>query len=320
MLLICFDICFPQQHRAYPLKERDMNDYDAYRRYTGKAEFEKSVNSLLGIVEGISIDEKINDNEVGFLQAWLEDHRIDSRKHPFNELFPVVEHAFADGMLTEEEKADITWLCKRLTSTDYFNTVTADIQKLHAVVAGIASDGEVSIEELKGLSAWLDEHEHLKRCWPYDEIESLVTSVLVDKKIDPEEHKWLMSYFGQFVSILDNKTIISPVLLEGTNLVGLCAVCPEISFSDTLFCLTGQSYKYTRSEFEDIISSLGGKSANSVSKKVNYLVVGSEGNPCWAYACYGRKVEKAVELRRAGYPIVIVHENDFHDAVLDQGI
>lgn len=53
------------------------------------------------------------------------------------------------------------------------------------------------------------------------------------------------------------------------------------------------------------------------SKKVNYLVVGGEGNPCWAYACYGRKVEKAVELRRQGHPIVIVHENDFHDAVLD---
>ncbi len=127
-----------------------------------------------------------------------------------------------------------------------------------------------------------------------------------------------MSFFGEFVSILDNKTIVSPSLLEGLAIVGLCAVCPEITFSDTVFCLTGQSHKYTRCEFEELISSLGGKAANSVSKKVNYLVVGSDGNPCWAYACYGRKVEKAVELRRAGHTIVIVHENDFHDAVLDQ--
>jgi hypothetical protein len=297
-----------------------MNAYDAYRKYTGKAEFEKAVNSLLGLVEGISIDAKINETEISFLQAWLEDHRINSRKHPFNELFPVVEQAFADGELTEEEKSDIMWLCKRLTSADYFSAVTADMQKLHAIIAGIASDAEISIEELNGLSAWLEDHDHLKRCWPYDEIESLVTSVLSDKKIDAEEHKLLMSYFGEFVSILDNKTIMSPVLLEETNLVGLCSVCPQISFADTLFCLTGQSYKYTRSEFEEVIYSLGGKSASYISKKVNYLVVGSEGNPCWAYACYGRKVEKAVELRKAGYPIVIVHENDFHDAVLDQGI
>lgn len=51
--------------------------------------------------------------------------------------------------------------------------------------------------------------------------------------------------------------------------------------------------------------------------KLNYLVIGAEGNPCWAFACYGRKVEKAVELRKKGVRVVIVHENDFHDAVLD---
>lgn len=294
-----------------------MSDHDAYRKFTGKAEFEKAVNSLLGLVEGIAIDAKINDNEIGFLQAWLDDHRINSGKHPFNELFPVVEQAVSDGVLTEEERADISWLCNRLTSAEYFNAATADMQKLHAIIAGIASDGEISVEEIKGLSVWLQEHEHLKKCWPYDEIESLVTSVLADKRIDPDEHKMLISFFGEFVSILDNKTIVSPAFLEGTNIVGLCAVCPEIAFSDAVFCLTGQSHKYTRSEFEELIGSLGGKAAGSVSKKVNYLVVGADGNPCWAYACYGRKVEKAVELRRAGCPIVIVHENDFHDAVSD---
>lgn len=295
-----------------------MGDHDAYRKFTGKAEFEKAVNSLLGLIDGIAIDSKINDKEIGFLEVWLDDHRTNSGRHPFNELFPVVERAVADGVLTEDEKADISWLCNRLMSAEYFNAATADMQKLHALVAGIAADGEISIEELKGLSAWLSNHEHLKRCWPYDEIESLVTSVLVDKKIDPEEHKVLMRFFSEFVSILDSTTIVSPAFLEGTNIVGLCAVCPDIAFSDAVFCLTGQSYKYTRSEFEGLIASLGGKTASGVSKKVNYLVVGSDGNPCWAYACYGRKVEKAVELRRAGHSIVIVHENDFHDAVSDQ--
>lgn len=294
-----------------------MRDHEAYRRFTGRAEFEKAVNSLLGLVDGIAIDAKINDNEIGFLQAWLDDHRINSSRHPFNELFPLVEQAASDGILTEDERADIAWLCGRLTSTEYFNAATADMQKLHAVVAGIGSDGEISVDELKGLSAWLQEHEHLRTCWPYDEIESLVTSVLADRKIDPEEHKILMSFFGEFISILDNKTIVSPVLLEGSNIIGLCAVCPDISFADAVFCLTGKSHKYTRTEFSDVISNLGGKAANSVSRKVNYLVVGADGNPCWAYACYGRKVEHAVELRKQGHPIAIVHENDFHDAVSD---
>ena len=54
---------------------------------------------------------------------------------------------------------------------------------------------------------------------------------------------------------------------------------------------------------------------NSVSKKTNYLIVGDDGNPCWAYACYGRKVEKAINLRKEGAQIIIVHENDFWDEV-----
>ena len=50
---------------------------------------------------------------------------------------------------------------------------------------------------------------------------------------------------------------------------------------------------------------------------MDYLVIGAEGNPCWSYACYGRKVERAVELRKEGLRIMIVHERDFHDALVD---
>ncbi len=50
-------------------------------------------------------------------------------------------------------------------------------------------------------------------------------------------------------------------------------------------------------------------------KKVHYVVIGAEGNQCWAYSCYGRKVEKAIKLRKEGVRVVIVHELDFHDAV-----
>jgi len=294
-----------------------VKDHDAYRKFMGKAELDKAVNSLIGLLEGISIDHNINDAEIQFLEIWLADHRISSNRHPFNELFPVVEQAISDGILTSEEKEDIVWLCDRLTSNEYFNTATTDMQKLHAIMAGIGADGVITVEELKGLMTWLDDHEHLKTCWPYDEVQSMVLGVLADKKIDSEEHKMLMNFFGEFISILDNQTIVNPAVFEGTNIVGLCAVCPEINFPDAVFCLTGSSHKYKRSDFEELVTSLGGAAASTISKKVHYLVVGSDGNPCWAYACYGRKVEKAVELRRQGHKILIVHENDFHDAVLD---
>jgi hypothetical protein len=57
--------------------------------------------------------------------------------------------------------------------------------------------------------------------------------------------------------------------------------------------------------------------ASSVSSKVDYLIIGADGNPCWAYACYGRKVEMAVQLRKQGSRLQLIHEHDFHDAIAD---
>lgn len=286
-------------------------------KYTSKSKFEKSINTLIGIIEGIAIDSKITDDEIRFLEAWIDDHKIKADIHPFSEIFPVLENALSDCIITDDEKEDILWLCKKLTSAEYFNEATADMQKLHAVLAAVASDGQISVEELKGISNWLRDHEHLKNCWPYDEVESLILGVLHDKIIEPAEHKLLLSFFSEFVAILDTKTIVNPALKVEKNIVGLCSVCPEILFQESVFCFTGTSHRYTRNEFEKLIQTLGGSNSSSVTKSVKYLLVGSGGNPNWAFACYGRKVEKAVELRKQGHKILIVHENDFYDAVED---
>jgi hypothetical protein len=294
-----------------------MQDQHAYRRFTGKVEFEKVFNTLIGLIEGIVIDARINDAELGFLQTWLDAQRARARKHPFNEILPLLDQAIADGVLSSGGKEDILWLCKRLTASEYLNAAAADMQRLHSLVAAIGADGHVSVDELCGLADWLLENEHLKTCWPYDEIESLVSGVLQDGRIDPAEHALLMEFFGEFVSVLDNNAAVSPRAREGATIVGLCAVCPEIRFPASVFCMTGSSQKYSRQDFAVVIADRGGTAVGNVSKKLHYLVIGADGNPCWAYACYGRKVERAVELRREGHHIVIVHENDFHQAVAD---
>lgn len=295
------------------------SDQAAYFHFTGKARLEKSINSLIGIVEGISADSIINEAEAGFLNNWLAEHQELRERHPFNELIPVVEHALADGIISDDERQDILWLCERLRSTEYYDRVTADIQRLHAMVGSIAADGRVIEAELRGLSDWLAEHDHLKTCWPYDEVDSLVTKIMSDGRIDEDEHRIVQEFFSEFIALFDDRTIVSPLLTEGSTLIGLCAVCPEISFSGSTFCFTGASSKFTRSEFTEIVGRLGADVLGGVSAKLNYLVIGANGNPCWAYACYGRKVEKAVELRKQGKRIVIVHETDFHDALADHG-
>lgn len=42
----------------------------------------------------------------------------------------------------------------------------------------------------------------------------------------------------------------------------------------------------------------GGFVVNNVNKKLNYLVVCDEKNTCWAFTCYGRKIEEAINIEK----------------------
>jgi len=290
-------------------------DYRPYYRFTGRARLEKALNSLTGLIEGISIDGVINKKEVAYVEAWLSENRQLQSSHPFSELIPVVDAAIADGILSGDERQNILWLCERLRSVDFFDAATADMQRLHGLMGGIVADGEITEAELRGLADWLYEQEHLKTCWPYEEVESVITTVLRDKTILASNHELLLNFFSEFTAVSGNgvegrshKVLTSPAV---------CAVCPEVTFEGKIFGFTGSSAKYSRDEFKEIVEGLGGSVAQAVSKKLDYLIIGADGNPCWAYACYGRKVEVAVALRKAGARILLVHEHDFHDAVAD---
>jgi NAD-dependent DNA ligase len=189
------------------------------------------------------------------------------------------------------------------------------MQRLHGLMAGIVADGKITESELRGLADWLYEHEHLKTCWPYEEVESVITTVLKDKGIGDSEHELLHNFFSEFIAISNNYLAEAPHKRQ--TITAVCAVCPQVVFQGKTFGFTGSSSKCSRNDFAEIVERLGGIVARSVSKKLDYLIIGADGNPCWAYACYGRKVEMAVTLRKAGARILLVHENDFHDAVAD---
>ena len=292
-------------------------DHRGYAKYMTRAVIEKAVNSLIGILQGISIDNAINATEIQYLEQWINEHEFVADRYPFNELLPKVTAAIADGVLTAEEKDDVMWLCNKLQNSSYYDQVTTDLQLLQGIVGSIASDRTIEIRELRGLSDWLAEHDHLKKMWPFDEIESLVTGVLADKQISSEEQLRLQEFFEQFAPAYGKSTVDDSHISKSGTLVGLCAVCPEVSFEGSTFCFTGTSPKYTRDTFETLVFELGGQVSRTVTKKLQYLVIGAAGNPFWAYACYGRKVEQAVHLRKNGHQMQIIHENDFHDAVAD---
>lgn len=294
----------------------DFDDHAEYARFTGKQRLDKAMHTLHGLVQGIVADDKVDDSEVASLIRWASNHREFANRHPLNEVIPRINDIVADGVVDEEERADLLWMCNKFTTDDvYFDAVTSDMQRLQGFLSGILADGRITEDELASLTAWIDAHEHLRACWPYDELDSLITHVMQDGKVDDQEHEALMQFFGEFANTTERKAV--GALDREATISGVCAMCPEIQFDGQLFCLTGTSDRGPRQFVVETIEKAGGKFNKGLRKDTRYLIVGSSGNPCWAYACYGRKVEEAVERRRHGQQLLIVHEFDFWDAVAD---
>lgn len=313
-------------YRGVSRKEREeimskVQELDEYRIFTTPAELHKAVNTLKGIVAGITTDRQINDDEINELSHWCLCHAHLIERHPFNELIPLIESVYQDGIITESESRDIVWLCNNFVSdADYYNLVTSSIQFLSGMIHGILADNEISDEEIHMLKKWTTANDFLAGSYPFDEIESLLLSILEDGTITNDERNTLKAFLSNFIDLKSSYNLNDAeitALREKYSISGICAACQEIEFKDNLFCFTGQSLKAKRKDIADLVVSLGGKFNNNLTNKTRYLIVGNDGNPCWAFSCYGRKVEEAIERRKNGQHLTIVNEVDFWDAVED---
>lgn len=301
-------------------------DHDEYRALTMRQRIDRAIHTCEGLLKGISIDDKLNAAEIAELLNWCNEHRDLVDRSPFNEIVPKLDSALADGIIDPEEQEDLLWVCKNLSvESEYYDSITNDIQRLHGILHGILADGEILIDEAIKLQNWVDEHEHLKGVYPYDELDSILLAVLKDNEIDDDEHKILKAFFEDFIDYSFAKKMANETkrikgrLSSEFTLPGVCASCPSITFNGKTFTFTGVSALGKRQEVFNLIENLSGKTNRNLTQETDFLVIGSDGNPCWAFSCYGRKVEHAVGLRKGGHPILIIHESDFWDAVEDHG-
>ncbi|WP_417200550.1 BRCT domain-containing protein [Bizionia sp.] len=287
--------------------------------FTSKARADKAINSLKGILLGINLDEQVNDKEINELKKWTENHRSLISRNPFKEFMTIIDETVSNNIPATETIADLFWLCQKYENDNYYyNAVTTDLQTLQGICHGILADGIINEKEVRDLEKWLEQNSHLSTYYPYDEIRSLMLSIVSDGIIEEEEILILKAFLNQFVNI-ENKEIANQIDKDTAdiNISGHCTSDPNIDYDGKTFCVTGVLKSGNRSELENLISDLGGIPTRTVTKKTDYLIVGDNGNPAWAFACYGRKVEKALEMRKCGHQICLVHEFDFMDAVED---
>lgn len=86
---------------------------------------------------------------------------------------------------------------------------------------------------------------------------------------------------------------------------------PQIAFKGKRFCFTGEFSGCERTDLERYVESKGGIFTANVSEETDYLVIGSKGTRCCSFSCCARVVEKAVDLKKQGAPLLFIKESDF---------
>lgn len=152
------------------------------------------------------------------------------------------------------------------------------------------------------LQIWLIQNSHSQNPVIINLLEK-VASMLEDGILDQEESSELLTILR---SISGEKTEIGEVAKAST--LPICVPVPEIKFTNSSFLFTGTCAFGTRKQCQEAIEVLGGINAKSVTKNLNYLIIGTYVTDSWAHESFGRKIEKATGYRDSGIAISIVTE------------
>jgi len=186
----------------------------------------------------------------------------------------------------------------------YKNELNQSCSELTGLAEGLIADKQLNDAEIQFLHRWLERHDVVACQWPGDVLHARVKAVISDGVITEEERGHLLDTLrllvGGHLDRLAEAPRVNELALDGLT---------NFAIADSLFCLTGDFVYAPRAQCEEAVISRGGKVSQSVTKKLNYLVVGGLGSKEWKHGSFGTKIEKAMEYKRAGCPIFIVHEN-----------
>lgn len=183
------------------------------------------------------------------------------------------------------------------------NIEDRQIDTLIGLSKGLVADGSVNQSEAEFLLTWIIQNRHNSENPIIENLLQKVTVMLEDGVLDSDESEELRNILN---AISGNRSEIGE--LAKTTSLPINKPFPEIQFEGSSFLFTGTCAFGTRKECQAAIENIGAINAKSVTKTLNYLVLGTYVTDSWAHETFGRKIEKAMEYRDSGLPLLIITE------------
>lgn len=187
-----------------------------------------------------------------------------------------------------------------------FSEKTIKIREFLDILDEISSDDNIDVEEIVFLVRWIFSHQELCGEFQYDRIVKELQDITHDGMVNSDDFGRILSLckmLGNPLDCAEKKSNLHSCDLDGKT-----------------FCLSGEFYHGSKEDVSEKLTSLGASELKSVSRKLNYLFVGGQGNAAWSCGNYGSKVKRALELQSKGVPIEIIGEDELFSILLGDRI
>lgn len=279
--------------------ENDIHHYymphEGPRRYYYCANHQltdKAMNALSGLIQGINADREINHKEALALGKWLETNKYLCNDYRLKDVYNAIAQSLKDDVIESREMDQILSKVNACFQQQPYANSVDKIQEFMGIIEGISADQYINIKEVSLLEKWMDDNDDMKEKYPFDKFFALAHRVLEDNYVSADESTEMLKLCDAF---------LNPHQDEGVN----------VSLEGKRFCITGEFRSLSRKEIQQLIENHNGIFAKSVTKKLDYLVLGEIQNPAWKYGQYGTKYNKARECQEKGIPISIITEKEF---------
>ena len=277
-----------KKHVDYPIGNKALEAIHKERN------IKKATCYWLGFLQGVIASESV-------VQAELEPLIIHS-----NELLSYFHDDDAEELLAEleQEWPDVSTEAegiienildvrlKEIELDEGYNSINL----FYGFLKGIACDNVISVKELNALLNYLSAHPYIQGDPRILDIKAKTISALEDSIIDPEESDEICEWISRLVGDSFADTGLTCSTDSGLQ----DDLLKKVSLKDlkgSSVVITGTFQNYSRRAIKERLSSLNVTVLNSVSRKVDYLVVSNEASRFWATPNAGTKLLKAHKLR-----------------------
>ncbi|MCF2861465.1 hypothetical protein ABMY44_04750 [Pseudoalteromonas sp. Cnat2-41] len=287
----------------------DQHGQPLNRNFCAAQNLTKSILSLQGILKGVVSDQRLNDQELLFLQTWLASHKELPVDGDVLDIVDTIEDILADGVITVDELNEIKGVINDVL--EYGELVPSCVEdltnELLGFLSGVAADNVITLGEFNTLVSWFNDNPDATTCWPGNDLYNKLAEILEDGLVEQHELDDLV----ETCKLMAGQQFLETGVAHGMA-TEFCATKLE-SLPDHFetICFTGKFLSGTRMNLQDQAKKIGLRPQKDVTQSLHLLVIGGLASRDWRFSSHGRKIEKALENQQKGLSTVIITEDNW---------